>query len=101
MGKTEFSGLSTEELMFLISVLDTEDKKEFVQKFRDVFKELVDNHTISYSWYRKLLRGYAPSDELMLNAVLLDEKAMKWVIDRAHLKALMVINIVKKTLPGL
>lgn len=101
MGKTEFSSLSTEELMFLISVLDTEDKKEFVQKFRDVFKELADNHTISYSWYRKLLRGYAPSDELMLNAVLLDEKAMKWVIDRAHLKALMVINIVKKTLPGL
>ena len=93
------SSLTTEELAFLISILDAEDKKEFVKAFRRLFADMVDAKLISYSWYRKLMQGYAPSDELVMNAVLMDEKAMQWVVDRAHLKALRVIEIVKKTLP--
>ena len=92
--------LSEEDLRFLISVLDAEDKKEFTETFRGDFRDLVKDGSISYSWYRKLMHGYAPSDELVLLVALRDKKAMQWIVDRAHLRALRVLEIVKKTLPG-
>jgi len=82
------------DLLFLISLLDREDKIEFVRKFREDFEQQIEEKKLSKTAYYKFLNGYAPSDERILQIVEADEEAKKWVIERVREKAEKALRII-------
>ncbi|ARM76109.1 hypothetical protein [Acidianus manzaensis] len=82
------------DLIFLISLLDKEDKVEFVQEFSSDFEEMVQMKQLSKTGYYKLLKGYAPSDDRVLQVVEMDENAKKWIIERVKEKARKALEII-------
>ena len=82
------------DLLFLISLLAKEDKVEFVQEFREDFEQQIEEKKLSKTGYYKLLRGYAPSDERILQIAEMDEEAKKWVIERIREKAEKALRII-------
>jgi len=89
-------GEKEQELLFLISLLDREDKVEFVQEFREDFEQQIEEKKLSKTGYYKLLRGYAPADNRVLEIVKMDEEAKKWVIQRVKAKAKKALEIIEK-----
>ena len=63
------------DLLFLISLLDREDKIEFVKEFREDFEQQIEEKKLSKTAYYKFLNGYAPSDERILEIIEVDEEA--------------------------
>jgi hypothetical protein len=82
------------ELLFLISLLDREDKIEFVKEFREDFEQQIEEKKLSKTAYYKFLNGYAPSDERILEIIEVDEEAKKWVIERVREKAEKALRII-------
>jgi hypothetical protein len=89
-------GEKEQDLLFLISLLDKQDKVEFTQKFREDFEEMVAEKKLSKTGYYKLLRGYAPADERILEIIEVDEEAKEWVIQRIKEKAKKALEIIEK-----
>ncbi|PVU75800.1 hypothetical protein DDW11_01345 [Sulfolobus sp. SCGC AB-777_G06] len=89
-------GEKDQDLLFLISMLDKEDKVEFVNVFSSDFEEMVAEKKLSKTGYYKLLRGYAPADNRVLEIVKMDEEAKKWVIQRVKAKAKKALEIIEK-----
>jgi hypothetical protein len=87
-------GEKDQELLFLISLLDKEDKVEFVKVFSSDFEEMVAEKKLSKTGYYKLLRGYAPSDERILEVVEANEEARRWLIERVKAKAEKALRII-------
>lgn len=82
------------DLLFLISLLDREDKIEFVRKYREDFEQQIEEKKLSKTGYYKLLRGYAPSDERILEIIEVDEEAKEWIIERIREKAKRALQII-------
>ncbi|PVU76941.1 hypothetical protein DDW12_08815 [Sulfolobus islandicus] len=82
------------DLLFLISLLDREDKIEFVKEFREDFEQQIEEKKLSKTAYYKFLNGYAPSDERILEIIEVDEEAKKWVIERVREKAEKALRII-------
>jgi hypothetical protein len=89
-------GEKEQDLLFLISLLDKEDKVEFVKVFSSDFEEMVAEKKLSKTGYYKLLRGYAPSDERILQIVEADEEARRWLIERVKEKAKRALQIIER-----
>ena len=87
-------GEKEQDLLFLISLLDKEDKVEFVKVFSSDFEEMVAEKKLSKTGYYKLLRGYAPADERILQIVEADEEARRWLIERVREKASKALQII-------
>ena len=83
-----------ERSSFLISLLDREDKIEFVKEFREDFEQQIEEKKLSKTAYYKFLNGYAPSDERILEIIEVDEEAKKWVIERIREKAEKALRII-------
>lgn len=88
------NGISEKDLIFLISLLDREDKIEFVQKFREDFEQQIEEKKLSKTAYYKFLRGYAPADERILEIIEVDEEARRWVVQRVKEKAERALQII-------
>jgi len=88
------SPVGEKDLLFLISLLDREDKIEFVKEFREDFEQQIEEKKLTKTGYYKLLRGYAPSDERILEIIEVDEEAKKWVIERVREKASKALQII-------
>jgi hypothetical protein len=84
------------DLLFLISMLDKEDKVEFVKVFSSDFEEMVAEKKLSKTGYYKLLRGYAPSDERILQIVKADEEARRWLIEKIKEKAKRALQVIER-----
>jgi hypothetical protein len=84
------------DLLFLISLLDREDKIEFVKEFREDFEKMVEERRLSKTAFYKFLNGYAPADERILEVVEANEEAKKWVIERVEEKAKKALEIIEK-----
>ena len=84
------------ELLFLISLLDREDKIEFVKEFREDFEQQIEEKKLSKTGYYKLLRGYAPADNRVLEIVKMDEEAKKWVIEKIREKAKRALQVIER-----
>jgi len=82
------------DLLFLISLLDREDKIEFVKEFREDFEQQIEEKKLSKTAYYKFLNGYAPADERILQIAEMDEEAKKWVIERVKEKAEKALRII-------
>jgi len=82
------------DLPFLISLLDKEDKVEFVQKFRKDFQQQIEEKKLSKTAYYKFLNGYAPSDERVLEIAEMDENAKEWIIERVKEKSKKALEII-------
>jgi len=82
------------DLLFLISLLDKEDKVEFVQKFKKDFEQQIEEKKLSKTAYYKFLNGYAPSDERVLEITEMDENAKEWIIERVREKAMKALEII-------
>jgi hypothetical protein len=87
-------GGKEEDLLFLISILDKEDKVEFVRAFSLSFEKMVEEGELSKTAYYKFLNGYAPSDERILEIVQENEKAKEWLIERVKEKAKKALQII-------
>jgi len=87
-------GEKEQDLLFLISLLDREDKIEFVRKYRKDFEEMVAEKKLSKTAYYKFLNGYAPSDERILEIIEVDEEAKEWIIERVREKAKRALQII-------
>jgi hypothetical protein len=87
-------GEKEQDLLFLVSLLDREDKVEFVQEFREDFEEMVEEGKLSKTAFYKFLNGYAPADERILQVVEADEEAKKWVIERVEEKAEKALRVI-------
>ncbi|MEJ2780582.1 hypothetical protein WIW89_06720 [Stygiolobus sp. CP850M] len=87
-------GEKEQDLLFLISLLDREDKIEFVKEFREDFEQQIEEKKLSKTAYYKFLNGYAPSDERILQIAEMDEEAKKWVIERIREKAEKALRII-------
>lgn len=83
-----------DHLLFLISILDKQDKVEFVRQFKEDFEQQVEERKLSKAGYNKLLQGYAPSDDRMLQVIEADEEAKKWLIQRVKEKAKKALEII-------
>nr|WP_011114800.1 hypothetical protein [Sulfolobus islandicus]AAK06922.1 ORF106a [Sulfolobus islandicus] len=84
------------DLLFLISLMDKQDKVEFVKQFKEDFLLQVEEKKLSRTGYYKLLQGYAPSDERLAEIVEMDEKARKWLIERVKEKAERALQIIER-----
>ncbi|BBG24120.1 hypothetical protein [Sulfuracidifex tepidarius] len=84
------------DLVFLISMLDKEDKIEFVRTFESDFWSLVENKMLTKTAVYKFLSGYAPSDERILRIVEADGEARKWLIERVKEKAKKALQIISE-----
>lgn len=82
------------DLLFLISLLDKEDKVEFVKVFSSDFREMVAENKLSKTAYYKFLNGYAPSDERVLQIAEMDEEAKEWIIKKVGEKAKKALEII-------
>jgi len=82
------------DLLFLISLLDKEDKVEFVKVFSSDFEEMVAEKKLSKTAYYKFLNGYAPSDERILEIIEVDEEAKERIIERVREKASKALQII-------
>ena len=78
----------------MISLLDKEDKVEFVQEFREDFEKMVEERRLSKTAFYKFLNGYAPADERILEVVEADEEARRWLIERVEEKAEKALRII-------
>ena len=87
-------GLREEGLAFLVSLLDREDKVEFVRAFEDDFWTLVEQGRLSKPALYKFLAGQAPSDERVLEVAEMDKAAEKWIIRRVKAKAERALQII-------
>ena len=87
-------GEKEQDLLFLISMLDKEDKVEFVRKYRKDFEKMVEERRLSKTAFYKFLNGYAPADERILEIIEVDEEAKKWVIERVEEKAEKALRII-------
>ncbi len=83
------------DLLFLISMLDKEDKVEFVREFREDFEQQIEEKKLSKTAYYKFLNGYAPADERILEIIEVDEEARKWLIERVKEKASKALEIIE------
>ena len=88
------SPVGEKDLLFLISLLDREDKIEFVKEFREDFEQQIEEKKLSKTAYYKFLNGYAPADERILQIAEMDEEAKKWVIERVKEKAEKALRII-------
>jgi hypothetical protein len=88
------SPVGEKDLLFLISLLDKEDKVEFVQEFREDFEQQIEEKKLSKTAYYKFLNGYAPSDERILEIIEVDEEAKEWIIERVREKASKALQII-------
>ncbi|WP_229571428.1 hypothetical protein [Saccharolobus caldissimus] len=88
--------ISEKDLIFLISMLDKEDKIEFVEEFREDFEQQIEEKKLSWTAYYKFLRGYAPADERILEIALADEDAKQWIIERVKAKAQKALQIISE-----
>ena len=84
------------DLLFLISLLDREDKIEFVKEFREDFEQQIEEKKLSKTAYYKFLNGYAPSDERILEIIEVDEEAKEWIIERIREKAKRALQIIER-----
>lgn len=96
MSTLQASKNSPVDLLFLISILDKEDKVEFVKQFREDFLLQVEEKKLSRAGFNKLLQGYAPSDERLVEIIEMDEKARKWLIERVKEKAKRALQIIER-----
>ncbi len=87
-------GGGKEDLLFLISILDKEDKVEFVRAFSLSFEKMVEEGELSKTAYYKFLNGYAPSDERILDIIEENKKAKEWLIERVKEKAKKALQII-------
>ena len=87
-------GLREEGLAFLVSLLDREDKVEFVRAFEDDFWTLVQEGRLSKVAVYKFLSGQAPSDERVLEVAEMDKAARAWIIRRVKAKAARALQII-------
>jgi hypothetical protein len=87
-------GEKEQDLLFLISMLDKEDKIEFVKEFREDFEQQIEEKKLSKTAYYKFLNGYAPADERILEIIEVDEEARRWVIERVREKAEKALRII-------
>jgi len=90
------SPVGEKDLLFLISLLDREDKIEFVKEFREDFEQQIEEKKLSKTAYYKFLNGYAPSDERILQIVEADEEARRWLIERVREKAKRALQIIER-----
>ncbi len=88
-------GREKEDLLFLISLLDKEDKVEFIKTFSVDLWSLVEEGKLTRTGYNKLLSGIAPSDERVLQIVEMDEEAKEWIIERVKEKASKALEIIE------
>ncbi|WP_061992182.1 hypothetical protein [Sulfolobus acidocaldarius] len=84
------------DLLFLISLLDKEDKVEFVQEFREDFEQQIEEKKLSKTAYYKFLNGYAPSDERILEIIEVDEEAKEWIIAKVKEKAKRALQVIER-----
>lgn len=84
------------DLLFLISLLNKEDKIEFVTNFADEFEKQVDEGRLSKTAFYKFLRGYAPSDDRVLEIVESSKEARRWLIERVKEKVTRAMEIIQK-----
>jgi len=84
------------DLLFLISLLDKEDKVEFVKVFSSDFEQQIEEKKLSKTAYYKFLNGYAPSDERILEIIEVDEEAKEWIIERVREKAKRALQIIER-----
>jgi len=82
------------DLLFLISMLDKEDKIEFVQKFKEDFEQQIEEKKLSKTAFYKFLNGYAPSDERILEIIEVNEGAKEWIIERIREKVSKALQII-------
>nr|WP_176704670.1 hypothetical protein [Sulfolobus tengchongensis] len=81
-----------EDVLFLISLLDVQDKEEFVELFSDTLDEVVSK---SGKW--KLLRGRIHiSDDKMLMIIQADDRARSWLINKVKEKMEKAAEIMSK-----
>ncbi|BCU68639.1 hypothetical protein HS7_20760 [Sulfolobales archaeon HS-7] len=85
-----------QDLSFLVSLLDKQDKIEFVEVFSDDFQSLVQEGRLSKTGLRKLLSGYAPADERLLQIAEMDHKAKEWIARRVQEKAKRALEIIER-----
>lgn len=88
--------LDEKDLAFLISLLDSNDKKDLVETFSDVFYDMMKEGLLSKSWYYKMRNGYAPSDDLVLKACRYDDKVTAWIINKVKEKIARANEILSK-----
>ncbi|MEJ2779364.1 hypothetical protein WIW89_00180 [Stygiolobus sp. CP850M] len=84
------------DLLFLISLLDREDKIAFVKEFREDFEKMVEERRLSKTAFYKFLNGYAPADERILEVAEANKEARRWVIERVKAKAKKALEIIEK-----
>jgi len=84
------------DLLFLISLLDKEDKVEFVKVFSSDFEQQIEEKKLSKTAYYKFLNGYAPSDERILEIIEVDEEAKEWIIERVKEKAKRALQVIER-----
>ena len=89
-------GLREERLAFLISLLDRQDKVEFVRAFEDDFWTLVQEGRLSKVAVYKFLSGQAPSDERVIEVAEMDKAARDWIVRRVKAKATRALEIVRQ-----
>ncbi|QXJ29551.1 hypothetical protein J5U23_02420 [Saccharolobus shibatae B12] len=87
--------VSKEDLQFIVSILDINDKKELVKQFSDVFRVMMEEKIISKPWYYKMMKGYAPSDDLLMRACEINDKLREFIIKKAVEKANHILEIVE------
>jgi len=90
------SPVGEKDLLFLISLLDREDKVEFVKVFSSDFEEMVAEKKLSKAAYYKFLNGYAPSDKRILEIIEVDEEAKEWIIERIREKAKRALQVIER-----
>ncbi|QGA55519.1 hypothetical protein GFS03_08165 [Sulfolobus sp. E5-1-F] len=87
----------TQNILFLISLLDVEDKEEFADEFADTIWELVEARELSKTAYYKLVNHEIRlSDEKVLLIVQANEKALEWLKKRVAEKARKALKIVQQ-----
>ncbi|ACP36035.1 conserved hypothetical protein [Sulfolobus islandicus L.S.2.15] len=90
------SPVGEKDLLFLISLLDREDKVEFVKEFREDFEQQIEEKKLSKTAYYKFLNGYAPADERVLEVALRNKEARRWIMQRVKEKARRALEIIEK-----
>ncbi|QXJ30322.1 hypothetical protein [Saccharolobus shibatae] len=88
--------INQKDLLFLISLLDREDKVEFVKAFEADFWSLVEEKKLTKAAVYKFLKGEAPADERILQVVEMNEEAKHWIIERVKEKAQKALQIISK-----
>ena len=86
-----------DQILFLVSILTGEEKREFADQFKGAFEELVESgilkRSTTYAYYSL---GKTPSDEKVALVAEYEPKALRWIIRKVKEKCIVAGEIIKE-----